>query len=1528
MKSPEIIAQGAFIQRLLEVIHSDDSLQLTELLKQSNPKLINEKLDEIGQTCLHIALQQNAKTEIIELLLQYGANPNIPDNEGMHALFLSCKLNYPADLIQKISNTAAKTKYIDLDKIIEVFVILLGQFYRDKNSLTLNLLLEYGKDRKMFPRAIKYLGSFDSHYGRISIFLLRTRSYQLPSYYPAMVLSRNEELELSKFLLTYFNEINDPINCASLFQTVFLSKKQGVSTDLNAPLPYINEIPINFAIKNNNHLLVKFLLDNHANPNTKDASDKTPLELALDDNFPDPYILFYLLDCKELRISSKEQYFRIGARIFSLDLSINPDIYEDPKEQFFQALLHLYLAADYPDAEKLRDYCILALLDEKLFRNTLFIIENYEVVRIKNVAHYKKFFQSDRGKQLIDYFNSLENNESAFYALGEIHSCLEENVKAIEFFNKSNIVQGLFHAARLLIATKDADNVSAGHEKIITIAFDSKGNHVQHQFAFEYLINHLANPHAMNLARAQLTLGIFYFNQISLQAKLDQTDKAFYWLTLAANQANPEAKFYLAQIYKAKQSQGLGNFEETSLELIIESAQHGFKEAVTQLEQENSPKATFELAKLHYKEKNLDKALTLIEMLINQKNIPALRFLQEKADNEKGCFQAQLLLAQIYVQGNIVNIPDKALYYFQLAAIHGSRDALNYIASFANESLKSAFALKAYKILLARLTLVEIYLQTNDYKKIIELFFTEDILSHTTLLHQKREILIKTILNHENFIDYIFTRFKKFYKRISIFLNILSIHATEILSIPTRLLELFHHPQFFERLQKTPLLKFWDHTLLLKWLQNNDETALNQSEKATISTYIQANHQAFLFLKQIADIQEFSQPQLLLAQIYESNDAIEDIEKAFYYYKLSIINGSLKAWRYLETLVNADIQSKPELTSKIIAARLLVAALCLEKRNYGEIIKLLFNQDTLPNDKFIKQKCELVAGLASDEYFINYLLQKFKKSDVLLHFFIDILSRYSLEIKSLPSNLLQLLHHPQFLDKMLKSPLQRFHNHNFSLQWLEVIGKEALDQSEKALLITYIKENARTFSFLKEIADSNNSNSTNAQLLLAEFYEQSGKTNDFDKAIYFYKLADSADDTMSHLWSLARKTIQLKSPSEITQIVRIRFELAKIFLHRKDYSRIVQLLFNEDIFFQEDILFDEIPFQETRYAFMRTLLLDKDFIKYMSGRFQKTHAQVQVFTGILAMSLKEINVSESLLNLLHYPVFAAAAIERHPLKKLLDYNLILKYLQTNQGEALDRPEKAALIGYVIDNKIDSKVINFDPSLDNILYEVSHHYFQIALEYKGPTTISVELPELYYLKLLAFNKNMTAQYLLSCYYFSKEKPELSAFHLEQAKRIGHPLAVHATNNVQCIERWLNIWKNVNFPNIENRIYYLLKTFVGLPTFESQQTVSNHLYSLSFSFYSYTALKGHPVASAMAFLEQNAIRIYAARTIPQNDRIEIKTLYQSFFYNDTKNIHELFGMIHFIIQQICQEIIQQSQLEKDKIEQMQQNKTFSP
>jgi ankyrin repeat protein len=95
---------------IIEAASSSDLTKLREALKNPN-KNINEK-DQEGRTALiHAAI--NGKAEIVSLLLENGADPNIADLANGHTALHSAVQGWHEEVVRKLLKAGAKVDAVD-----------------------------------------------------------------------------------------------------------------------------------------------------------------------------------------------------------------------------------------------------------------------------------------------------------------------------------------------------------------------------------------------------------------------------------------------------------------------------------------------------------------------------------------------------------------------------------------------------------------------------------------------------------------------------------------------------------------------------------------------------------------------------------------------------------------------------------------------------------------------------------------------------------------------------------------------------------------------------------------------------------------------------------------------------------------------------------------------------------------------------------------------------------------------------------------------------------------------------------------------------------------------------------------------------------------------------------------------------------------------------------------------------------------------------------------------------------------------
>ncbi len=100
----------------------------------NNKKLNLDIKNNEGQTIVNklFSLALNKRIELIKMLIENGANPNIPNNDGYTALDISCQ-NDIAQMVQLLHDNKAQHSwkyYYEKSKIKEItFIVGLGLFF-------------------------------------------------------------------------------------------------------------------------------------------------------------------------------------------------------------------------------------------------------------------------------------------------------------------------------------------------------------------------------------------------------------------------------------------------------------------------------------------------------------------------------------------------------------------------------------------------------------------------------------------------------------------------------------------------------------------------------------------------------------------------------------------------------------------------------------------------------------------------------------------------------------------------------------------------------------------------------------------------------------------------------------------------------------------------------------------------------------------------------------------------------------------------------------------------------------------------------------------------------------------------------------------------------------------------------------------------------------------------------------------------------------------------------------------------------
>ena len=99
--------------KLLQCVREEDRTQIEKLTIHGVPHLVNFNEPHEGDTALHIAAASN-NDEMLELLLDLGAHPDVVDFQGRSAVMRAAQFGH-VQCLHKLAKRGADMKICDLD---------------------------------------------------------------------------------------------------------------------------------------------------------------------------------------------------------------------------------------------------------------------------------------------------------------------------------------------------------------------------------------------------------------------------------------------------------------------------------------------------------------------------------------------------------------------------------------------------------------------------------------------------------------------------------------------------------------------------------------------------------------------------------------------------------------------------------------------------------------------------------------------------------------------------------------------------------------------------------------------------------------------------------------------------------------------------------------------------------------------------------------------------------------------------------------------------------------------------------------------------------------------------------------------------------------------------------------------------------------------------------------------------------------------------------------------------------------------
>ncbi|RMD40775.1 hypothetical protein DV735_g4377, partial [Chaetothyriales sp. CBS 134920] len=251
------------------------SVELTRLLLTygGNANLITSD----GNTLLDIAISKTSPKHLVTLLLHYGSDANAKSNRGETPLFVAIQAGR-VDIMEILLDHGANPNLPGPKHP------LWPSTYQPKG---LQLLISRGADLRKCPGILELATSLNN---MESVKTLINAGVDVNTkkdgvYTPLCSAIRDNRTELVSLLLASGADPNEPASeyptfkCITHNRAQFLPQLVNAGADLNKPKGIIEE-----AIKYNNKEALMFLLEQGVNPNDRSPDGHTPLTTAIRDN--------------------------------------------------------------------------------------------------------------------------------------------------------------------------------------------------------------------------------------------------------------------------------------------------------------------------------------------------------------------------------------------------------------------------------------------------------------------------------------------------------------------------------------------------------------------------------------------------------------------------------------------------------------------------------------------------------------------------------------------------------------------------------------------------------------------------------------------------------------------------------------------------------------------------------------------------------------------------------------------------------------------------------------------------------------------------------------------------------------------------------------------------------------------------------------------------------------------------------------------------------------------------------------------
>ena len=254
---------------------NENKFDFVQIYLNHGGKVDSEMSD--GNTFLVKAITQSASATIIESMLRHGAYPDTKNGEGVTPLFAAIQARRP-DLIALLLESGANPNLPGPKHP------LWPSTYQPK---ALQLLLNHGADLKKCPGVMELAASINN---RESVSILLNASADPNAkkdgvYTPLCTAIRDNRGEIVSLLLANGADPNlmaseyPAFKCVTHHRTHFLPQLQVAGADLHSPKGIIEK-----AVDHNNKDAMMWLLKQGVNPNDRSPEGKTALTTAIRDN--------------------------------------------------------------------------------------------------------------------------------------------------------------------------------------------------------------------------------------------------------------------------------------------------------------------------------------------------------------------------------------------------------------------------------------------------------------------------------------------------------------------------------------------------------------------------------------------------------------------------------------------------------------------------------------------------------------------------------------------------------------------------------------------------------------------------------------------------------------------------------------------------------------------------------------------------------------------------------------------------------------------------------------------------------------------------------------------------------------------------------------------------------------------------------------------------------------------------------------------------------------------------------------------